>query len=507
MNRQSMKNHSDGAHVRGVEAVRAATLGVCVASALLAGCAVGPDYHAPALAVPARWSATPAADGQRAVVESPAQLARWWQRLGDPQLDRLIEEAVVGNLDVASARAKLREARASYRQAGASLWPTLTGSGSAKRAGNGAQTVSSGSTTSSSALTGTGSPYSTFQAGFDASWELDLFGANRRATEAAQYGLDAAGWSLRSTQLTLIGDVATYYVTARGYQARLALARDTAASQMETARLTHARFKAGAASALDAANARGLAQTTLATIPALESAYAQAVHSLAVLTGQPPDALDSRMAKAGPIPVPSLPIPAGVPADVLLSRPDVRLAERQYAQYTAKVGQAEAARYPSVSLTGSVATSGTQFGDLGRRSTIGWSIGPTLSLPLFNAGKLKAAVEVAEAQRDQYFVAYRLAVLNALKDVENASVALARESARVEALRASAASYREASTLAHTLYGAGSTGFLEVLTAERSLYSAQDSLIQSEMLVATDYVSLNKALGGGWDGSADMNAQ
>ena len=515
MNRQAMKNRREEARARGTvprvgaQAVRSA-LGAFVASALLAGCAVGPDYHAPSLAVPARWSAAPA-DGHSAVVESPAQLAQWWRRLGDPQLDRLIDEALAGNLDVASARAKLREARASYRQAGAALWPSLTGSGSAKRAGNGAQTASSSTTsdsaTSSSTLTSAGSPYSIFQAGFDASWELDLFGANRRATEAAKYGLDAAGWNVRSTQLTLIGDVATYYVAARGYQARLALARDTAASQQETARLTHARFEAGAASALDAANAQGLAQTTLATIPALESAYAQAVHSLSVLTGQPPDALDSRMAQATPIPVPRLPIPAGVPADVLLARPDVRLAERQYAQYTAKIGQAEAARYPSVSLTGSVATSGTQFGDLGRRSTIGWSIGPTLSLPLFNAGKLKAAVEVAEAQRDQYFVAYRLAVLNALKDVENASVALSRESARVEALRASAASYREASTLAHALYGAGSTGFLDVLIAERSLYSAQDSLIQSEVLVTTEYVSLNKALGGGWDGAADVDAQ
>jgi NodT family efflux transporter outer membrane factor (OMF) lipoprotein len=207
--------------------------------------------------------------------------------------------------------------------------------------------------------------------------------------------------------------------------------------------------------------------------------------------------------RGAPIPRPRLPIPTGVPADILLSRPDVRMAERQYAEYTARIGQAEAARYPVVSLTGSIDTSAFKLGDLGRNSTIGWSFGPTLSVPLFNAGKLQAAVDVARAQRDQYFIAYRASVLTALEDVENATVSLTQERIRSGKLTSSAKSYGDAARLERTLYKSGETSLLDVLDAERSLYSAEDALLQSRVLIATDYIALNKALGGGWDGVID----
>ncbi|TIS62482.1 MAG: RND transporter, partial [Mesorhizobium sp.] len=198
-----------------------------------------------------------------------------------------------------------------------------------------------------------------------------------------------------------------------------------------------------------------------------------------------------------------LPIPTGIPADILLTRPDVRMAERQYAQYTAKIGQAEAARYPSVSLTGDISTTALKLGDLGKNSTIGWSFGPSLSVPLFNGGQLQAAVDVARAQRDQYFVAYKAAVLTALEDVENATVSLSQERIRNGKLASSAKSYGDAARLERTLYKAGEASLLDVLDAERSAYSAEDSLLQSRVSIATDYVALNKALGGGWDGAID----
>jgi outer membrane protein, multidrug efflux system len=469
-----------------------AVLGACIA---LAGCAVGPDYRAPKADVPAQWSSTQ--DALRTQAAGQPDLQRWWTRLNDPLLDALVTEAVNGNLDVATATARIREARAVVRQAGGALYPSLNASGAYTRSGAGSTALSS--STPSTASAGTG-PANLFQAGFDASWEIDIFGANRRALEAARDGYDAAQWDQRTTLLTLIGDVTTRYVEARGYQARLALARETASSQQETARLTRVRFVAGATSALDAANASGEAQSTLAAIPALEAAYAQTVHSLSVLTGREPGALLARMEQPQAVPTPALPVALGVPADVLLSRPDVRAAERRYAQYTARVGQATAARYPRVTLTGSLSTSGTQFGDLARRSSIGWSFGPSITIPVFDAGRLKAAVEIADAQREQYFIAYRSAVLTALTDVENASVGLSRETERVQTLQHSADAYGEAASMAHALYRAGSTGFLEVLTADRSLYSAQDTLIQSRVQVTTDYIALNKALGGGWDG-------
>ncbi|MBS7538239.1 efflux transporter outer membrane subunit [Ancylobacter lacus] len=466
----------------------------------LGGCAVGPDYKAPGLAVPASWGNGKAgviATGTPSPANQPPRLGRWWERLNDKTLNGFMEEAVAGNLDVATAKSRVREARASRKQALAALAPTLTGSGQYLRTDNGSN-VSAG--TGDVQVAG---PFDSYTAGLDASWELDLFGANRRAAEAAKYGLDASEESLRNTLLTLVGDVATNYVEARGYQARIALARRTAASQRETAALTRTKFQAGSASAVDLANAEGQAASTEADIPQLQASYQQTVNQLAILLGQPPAALNERMARTAPIPRPRAPIPTGVPADILLSRPDVRLAERQYAQYTAKVGGAEAARYPDVSLTGEISTSASQVGDLGKSSNISWNFGPSVSVPIFNAGSLQAAVEYAQAQRDEYFLAYRSSVLTALQDVENASVSLQQERIRNRSLAASANSYRQAASLSRSLYQSGSSSFLDVLDAERSLYSAEDSYLQSQVLITTDYVALNKALGGGWDGTVD----
>ncbi|TPN42955.1 efflux transporter outer membrane subunit [Mesorhizobium sp. B1-1-9] len=457
-----------------------------ITAVLLAGCVVGPDYRTPILAMPANWS------GERPTKSvQPAQLSRWWQRLRDPQLDTLVEEAVAGNLDVATAKAKIREARASYRQTAATLLPSVDGSGSVTR------------NKSADTTTGSNATYTEYQAGFDASWELDLFGANRRGVEAARYGVDASEQELRSTLLTLVGDVASTYTQARGYQARIALARRSAVSQRQTAALTRTMALAGSATAADVAKAMGQAASTEASVPTLEASYAEAVHRLSVLTGRPPAALSERLKRSKPIPSPRLPMPTGIPADILLSRPDVLMAERQYAQYTAKVGQAEAARYPSVSLTGNISTAALNLGDLGKNSSIGWSFGPTLSVPLFNAGQLQAAADVARAQRDQYFIAYRASVLTALEDVENALVLMAQERIRIGKLASSAKSYGEAASLEGTLYKAGETSLLDVLDAQRSLYSAEDSLLQSRVLLATNYIALNKALGGGWDGTVD----
>ncbi|MCX5569017.1 efflux transporter outer membrane subunit [Kaistia sp. K-TC2] len=449
----------------------------------LGGCVVvGPDVEKPTVSLPMKWSA-----GSAVKPSKPPELSQWWQHLGDPMLDDLVNEAVAGNLDVATAKASIREARASYRQTVGTLLPSANGSGAATRSKS------------------NGDVSSQFQAGLDASWELDLFGGNKRAVEAARYGMDAAEEELRAALLTMIGDVASNYVTARGYQARIALARRTAASQRETAAITRNKFEAGGATAADVATAEGQASSTEAGIPSLEAAYAETVHRLSVLTGRAPGALVERMKKPKPVPAPRLPIPAGIPADILTARPDVRLAEAQYASATAKIGQAEAARYPSASLTGNIATNGAKLGDLGKSSSISWAFGPTLTVPIFNGGQLKAAVEVTQAQRDQSFIAYQAAVLTALEDVENAIVALSQERIRSGKLASAARSYGEANTVARTLFQAGSSSFLDVLTAERSLYSASDALIESRVAIATDYIALNKALGGGWSGTIDSS--
>lgn len=464
---------------------------LCLAGLPLAGCAVGPDYATPALRLPTAWSS------DHHSRPKPPQLSHWWRNLKDPLLDALIAEAVDGNLDVAAAKARIREARATRRQAVGALFPTITGSGTA--------TESRTATSATGGFDVSPTTYSQYQAGFDASWELDLFGANRRAVEAASYGVDAAEDDLRATLLTLVGDVASYYIDARAYQARAALARRTGASQRQTAALTERKLAAGSASAVDSEKANALAASTEATIPTYEASYQQQVHRLGVLLGRDPAALAARMAKATTIPAPRLPLPKGIPADVLTTRPDVRKAERQLAQYTAKIGQAEAALYPDVSLSGSVSTTALKLGDLGKTSTIGWSIGPSVSVPIFNGGKLAAAVEIAESQRDEYHLAWRSAVLSALEDVENAIVNLDQERLRIGSLADSAKRYGEAARLSRALYETGSNTFLDVLDAERSQFSAEDSLLASRANVAKYYVALAKALGGGWDGGIDVS--
>lgn len=458
---------------------------------LLGGCAVGPDYVTPSMELPTRWND---ASGKR--TPPPPALAQWWRRLNDPLLDQLIEGAVQANVDVAAAKARIREARATQRQAVGALFPSITGSESVTT-----------NRTASAATVGSGAggdpTYNLFKAGFDASWELDLFGGNHRAVEAAAYGVDAAEDDLRATLLTLVGDVASYYVDARGYQARAALARRTASSQRETAAITQKKFDAGSASAVDVAKATAQAAATEANIPVNETSFREAVHRLGILLGRDPSALAPLFVRVAAIPSPRFPLPKGIPADVLTMRPNVRKAERQVAQYTARIGQAQAALYPDLSLSGSLSTSALKLGDLGKSSSIGWSFGPTLSVPIFNGGKLQAAVEIAEAQRDQYSLAWRNAVLSALEEVENAIVSLTQERIRIRSLSESAQRYGEAARLSRSLYENGSSSFLDVLDAERSRFSAEDSVLQSRAAIAKDYVALAKSLGGGWDGAID----
>ncbi|AQS42211.1 MAG: NodT family efflux transporter, outer membrane factor (OMF) lipoprotein [Candidatus Tokpelaia hoelldobleri] len=448
----------------------------------LSGCLAGPDYQAAPVTMPGHWSNA----ASQKVQAQPAALAGWWRQLQDPLLDKLVAKAIAGNTDVATAKARVREARATLRQTTGTLLPSLGGAADARRS-----------------RTGTAPETSRFNTGLDAGWEIDLFGANRRAVEAASYGLDANIEELRATMVTLIGDIADNYIEARGQQAKIALARQSAASQRRTANLTKDKFTAGAVSALDVNNADGQAASTEASIPQMERQLAAAIHRLSVLTGNAPSALQQEMQKVKPVPRPKWPLPAGVPADILFTRPDIRVAERRYAQSTARIGQREAERYPAFSLTGTINTAAAQIGDLGRSSTINWATASGLSIPIFQGGQRLAAVEAARAQRDQTFIAYRASILTALEEVENALVALNKDRIRSTKLGQAATSYGKALELSRDLYQSGNTSFLELLTAERSHFSAQQSYVDSRVAMTRDYIALMKALGGGWDGTVD----
>ena len=460
-------------------------------TSLLGACAVGPDYETPGLSLPDRWL------GASAEVAKRPDMAAWWHSFDDPILTKLIERAIDGNLDVAAAKARIRQARATRAENTASLFPSVTGSASETR-----------SQTAATTLAGFAAPATTstlFEPGFDATWELDLFGANSRTVEAARYGAEAADEDLRSTLLTLVADVARYYLDARGSQARIAIAARNAAAQQQTVNLTDKQFAAGTGNGADLAKAKGQALATEANIPALNISYRQTVNRLGVLLGLGPDAVVDLMARTRPLPVPRTSVATGIPADVVRSRPDVRKAERQLAQATAQIGEAEAQLYPSLTLSGSLGASAANLGDLAKPQFGTWSLGPSVSVPLFDAGARSAAVAARQAIRDQYFIAYKSAVQTAMEDVENALVALSQQRVEGQRLARSAENYAEAFRIATALYQQGSSSFLDVLDAERSLYSAQDTLKQSQITLSEDYVALFKALGGGWQGSIDSS--
>ena len=455
----------------------------------LGGCAVGPTSTALHAPVPNRWSEAKPGKLDR------GHLGDWWREFNDPLLNALIEAAVAGNESVATAKAKVREARATRRISAAALAPSVSGAPSATRQQYPA-----------TELGGTGGRanlYNLFVGGLDASWEIDIFGGNRRTLEASDFAARAAEDDLDAALLTLLGDVAANYIEARGYQARIALAQSTAESQRKTAALTRRKFQLGSASGMDTSRAEALAANTEATIPPFRISFDQAVHRLGVLTGQAPGALASRMAAVRPIPTARKNLPLGLPADLLKNRPDVSAAEKRVAESTAKVGAAEAELYPKLTLTGALSSQALRLQDFAKASTIAWSYGPSLSIPFFQGGKLTAEVDYAKAMRDEYLISWRATVLTALEDVENDIVALSQEKLHAKKLAESAAGYAKAAELSRSLYALGSSSFLDVLDAERSLYSEQDSLLVSRIAIATDHVALAKALGGGWTRPVD----
>ncbi|WP_330168303.1 efflux transporter outer membrane subunit [Bartonella grahamii] len=454
---------------------------------LLSGCMVGPNYQKTSFRVPAVWG-----EKSEQTAGRPVALAGWWRRLNDPILDALMDYAISGNNNVAVAKARVREARAGLGQVVGTLLPNVSNSVSGTRSRSG----------QSDAL------LNQYHSGFDASWELDFFGGHKRAVEAARYGLDAAVEDMRATMVTLLGDVATNYVQMRGWQQKLLIVRQIAVSQRKTYELMRARLTAGDVSELDVSNAQAQMANTEADISQMEANLAMSIHRLSVLTGCVPTALKDLLqknAKHAKIPQPHWPIPAGIPADILLTRPDLRRAERQYAQATARIGQREADRYPSLTLTGNISTAATAIDQLWKNSTIGWSFGPGLRFPFFNGGQVEASIAVARAQRDQAFITYRAAVLGALEDVENALVRLTKEHQRLEKLIVANKASLHSLKLSRSLFENGNTSFLELLNADRSYYSAQMALKDSRVSLVTQYITLMKALGGGWDGVVDVS--
>jgi outer membrane protein, multidrug efflux system len=453
---------------------------------LFSGCtAVGPNYQRPALEAPAQWG-----ESKEAAATAPA-LAKtaWWQAFGDPMLNGLLEQAAQANLDLAQARARIVQARAALVVAGAAGLPTVNVGGTVTRGGKSENLESPGSSTASTV----------YQTGFDARWELDVFGGIRRSVERAQAQVDASTEDLHATLLTLLGDVSRNYIDLRANQAQLQITRHNLEVQQETVEVTRARSKLGLTSYLDVAQAEAQKVATESNIPTIEAAIKQSIHRLCILLAKKPTELTAELSAIRSIPKTEGLVTPGLPAELLARRPDLRQAERQLAAASADIGVATAGLYPTFDLTlglGLQASSSSKFLE---KSSQYWSIVPGVSLPLYDGGKARATIEGRRAVYDERLARYRSAYNSALEDVENALTAYYAERERNRILVRSVQVNEEATTLALDRYRRGLTTFLDVLATQRALYNAQSSLSQSEANTLTDLVSLYKALGGGWD--------
>jgi NodT family efflux transporter outer membrane factor (OMF) lipoprotein len=455
----------------------------------------GPDYHRPPVNTPAQWG-EPMNGGE---TNAPVISTAWWKNFNDPELDSLIARAVHSNLDLRIAQARVREARAESQETYANFWPTVDSSGSYARAQESRHQPVLGSLPVPSNV-----PFenNVYQAGFDANWEIDVFGGQRRAVQASSAQFAATEYGRDDVLLTLLGDVARNYIELRGAQRELAITEDNIKAQEETLAITKDRFTHGLTSDLDVEQATTVLKTTGAEVPALETTIDTSIHRLGVLLGLEPEALMAELSKPTSIPAAPPTVPAGLPSELLLRRPDVRQAERQLAAATANIGVATADLYPKFSLTGLAGVESISASDWFSGGSRFWSVGPTVTWRAFDAGSIRANIRVQDARQEQALAIYEETTLRAFEDVEDSLVAYAKEQTRRLSLMEAVAASQASLNISQRLYANGLTDFVNVLEAERSLYAAQDALVQSDRNVSVDVVALYKSLGGGWENTA-----
>ena len=460
-----------------------------VAAAVLAACAVGPNYQPPE---------TPAAgkfDGIETTYSTQEAVADFWQTFEDKTLDKLVDDALVANYDVRIALSRVAEARALRRDTAFDLAPSINaGAGYTKTKFSEAQTIA-------------GTPRNTelYDAGFDAFWELDVFGRVRRGLEASNAQLDAFEAAERDAQVIVTAEVTRTYFELRGFQQQLDVARRNVSNQQSTLDLATARLEAGRGTEFDTARAQAQLSATLGTISPLEAAVARSIHRLSVLVGREPGALRAELASTRDLPpLPGI-VPVGDPAGLLRRRPDIRIAERDLARSTAEIGVAVADLFPRVTFTGNVGYVATSSGELGDSGTNSYVVAPGISWAIFDLGHVQARIAASKARKDTALLRYEKTVLNALEETENSLVTHARARERLVHDEAAVRASSTAADLARVRYENGASDFLQVLDAERTLLESEDRLARSRTEAATSLIAVYKSLGGGWRGATSPN--
>lgn len=461
---------------------------LAVAATVLSGCAVGPDYARPAGIAGAVIE--PAFVNAAALPTDEPRVADFWTAFQDPLLNRLVADALTANRDLQVAAANLRAARVQGRLSGFDLYPTVTSSGGYRHTRL--------SETQLPGISSDSREIDAVDAGFDATWELDLFGRVRRGIEAARADVEASLASLRDAQVSVSAEVARNYFILRGVQDQLAVAERNADNQRRSLAITRSRLDAGRGNELDTHRADAQLQTTLANIPALEAAQARTIYRLGVLTGRAPAALTADLLQ--PQALPSLPALDGIgtPAQLLRRRPDIRVAEQGLAAATARIGVAVGDLFPKVSLIGSIGFNAGSLNSIGDGGSTRFFGGPSITWAAFDLFRVQARIEIAEARTDAALARYEQSVLGALEETEAALIAYDRALLRRDTLARAAASSAKAAALGRQRFEGGLSNFLDVLDAERSALQAEDLLARGRTDAATAQVAVYKALGGSW---------
>jgi len=444
----------------------------------------GPDYKKPDIVAPPSWQAE-LSHGVGMEKTSDETLAHWWTELGDPALDRLVDRAIQENLDLQLAMAVLREARARRGIAEADRFPTVTGAGLVgfQRASNRMGEAATGGL---------------FSLGFDATWEVDVFGRIRRSIESADAFLESTEESLRDVLVSLLAEVALNYVEIRQYQQQLFVAESNLEVQKDISQLVRRLYDAGLTTRIDVEQADYSVASTRSVIPSLRIQLEQAKNRLAVLVGAPPGSVSDELKDSAPIPVGPLEIAVGIPAETLRRRPDVRRAERALAAETAVIGAVAAAKYPQFGLSGSIGYEAITKGNpLSLGNLVGSILGSAF-YTIFDAGRIRQQIEVQTARQEQALIEYEATILGALEEVENALIAYLDEQVRREALKEATEAARRALDLVRENYAAGLIDFQRVLEAQRAVLISEDQLARSDGAVTSNLIRLYKALGGGW---------
>ena len=454
---------------------------IAASTLTLAACAVGPAYHRPVEAPVA------VADTDPAIVSHDPPEPTWWRSFGDPELDSLIERAQVANLDVRQAVARVDQARALFDDRKLDQFPRVTSDAGYSRAREQQPGF-------------TASPVTVEQAdiGFDATWEIDLFGRVRHGVEAAKADRDAAREDLADVRISVVAEVARNYLELRGAQARRQVAEANAQTQRETLRLTKVRRGIGYEDPVDVESAQARLSATEASVPPLITAEKHAAQRLAVLTGRRPGALDTELsATPAAQPARATQLAMGDVSDLLRHRPDVRAAERRLAAETARTGVATADLFPRVNVTGFIGLLSGDVSTLFKSSSNAWAISPSVTWPAFDLGGARARLRAQKARGDESLALYQETALKAIEDLQDAVTAYKQRQSEVASLAEQAAAARRGADLARARFKEGDIDFLRVLDAERTRLQAEDSLTQAETSANTDVVAIYKALGGG----------